>query len=83
MPGDTVMTQRSGMFLLARKEAHQQGAADSTNRMDQLWYNQPGYTAVCGYAAANHNERVGWGARAACARGAASPHKVRLSRGSQ
>jgi hypothetical protein len=35
MPGDTVMIQRSGIPLLARSEAHQQGASDSASHMDR------------------------------------------------
>ena len=61
MPGNTVMIQRSGIPLLARSEAHQQGALDSASRMNRLWYNQPGYTAVCGEDAADCCERMGWG----------------------
>jgi hypothetical protein len=60
------------MLLLARSEAYQQGALDSATRMDRLWYNQLGYTAVCGYGAANQNERVG-GVHGPPVRGARRP----------
>jgi hypothetical protein len=36
MQGDTVMTQRSGMFLLVRREAYQQGRMNSASCMDRL-----------------------------------------------